>query len=115
MKADDLEKLDDSSLADLIKRAQDLLDTRKKQRRADAIEAARAKLAEAGLTPEDLVAETRKPRAGKGPGKSDVLRAGQRYVNPDDQNQVWMSGKGRRPDWIKALQKKGRLPTPEKS
>jgi DNA-binding protein H-NS len=110
MTDDQLEKLDDSELENVIGRAQGLLAARKEQRRKDALEAARAKLAEAGLTPADLMAATRKKSA-----KSDVIAGGQVYVNPENPKQKWTSGRGRRPSWFKALEKKGKTPSPEKA
>ncbi len=107
----DLETLSDDDLAKTIEQAQGLLKSRKEQRRTDALESARAKLAEAGLTPADLVAATKK-RSSRA-ANADVLKAGQRYVNPDNPKEVWVSGRGRRPSWFKALEKKGRVPSPE--
>jgi DNA-binding protein H-NS len=109
MTDDQLEKLDDSGLQKVIERAQGLLATRKEKRRTDALEAARAKLAEAGLTPADLMAASKKPRTKS----SDVLQAGQVYINPDDPKQKWTSGRGRRPSWFKALEKQGKFPNPQ--
>lgn len=110
MTADDLEKLDDQALEGFIEQAQALLKTRKAQRKQDAIEAARARLAEVGLSFRDVASAPAKSARKRERGPS--LQAGQRYVNPADPKQVWMSGRGRRPAWVKALEKKGQLPDP---
>ncbi len=108
MKNEDLDKMADADIEQLITAGQKLLAARKEQRRKDAIESARSTLANAGLTPDDLVAASKKRTA-----KADILPAGRNYVNPDNRKQVWISGRGRRPLWFKALEKKGQVPSPE--
>ncbi len=107
MKTIDLDNLSDSEIEKVIAEGQLLLKVRGQQRREDALEAARAKLAEAGLTPQDLINATRKR-----PAPSTALASGQKFVNPDNPKETWTSGRGRRPAWFKALEKKGQVPPP---
>lgn len=100
----DLEKLKDEELHDVIARAQALLEERKKAARQKAIEDAQAALAAVGLTFRD-VNTTRS-------AKKSPLPQGQKYVNPDDPSQVWVSGRGRRPKWLAALDAQGKMPKP---
>ncbi len=110
VKTTDLEQLDEAALEGVIEKAQDLLKTRKEQRRKDAIETARAKLAEVNLTFRDVAdAPPAKRKRGDGP----PLKAGQTYVNPATPSEKWVSGRGRRPAWLKALEKKGQMPKPQ--
>lgn len=107
MKPIDLAGLSDAEIQTLIADGQELLKTRATQRREEALEAARAKLAEAGLTPQDLIAATRKR-----PASTASLPSGQKYVNPDNPKETWVSGRGRRPAWFKALERAGQKPRP---
>lgn len=110
MKANELEKLDDGELAELIDQAQQILIDRKERRKQEAIEAARSALAGVGLSFRD-VANPKVQRVARTSGGA-VLAAGKRYVNPADPKQVWTSGRGRRPTWVKELERKGQLPDP---
>lgn len=112
MKSQDLEKLNDEQLAEMIETAQTMLKDRKEQRKKDAIEAARATLAGAGLTFSDAAKFTA-PAATRSRSRGNALQAGKRYVNPADPSQVWESKKGRRPLWVQELQKKGQLQAEE--
>jgi hypothetical protein len=106
MTPEDLEHVkDDDTLRAIIGRAQTLLTDRAKQREKDAIAEARAALAKAGLTFKDVEGIDR-----KGAKKTAGLKAGQKIVHPDDPKKVYTAGKGRRPDWVNALEKEGRLP-----
>lgn len=64
----------------------------RKQERAGVIAELHAKMAEYGLTIEDL-ASTRKPKAGKS-------KAPAKYRGPS--GELWVGGPGRRPEWVKA-------------
>ncbi len=106
----DLNPLKDEELKDVIKRAEDLLEERKEARRQKAIDDAKASLAAVGLTFRDVGTQPSK-RARKA---SAALPGGQRYVNPANPSQVWISGRGRRPKWLAELEAKGKLPAPQK-
>jgi hypothetical protein len=95
----------DDTLRAIISRAQDLLTQRAKKREEDAIAAARAELAKAGLTFADVEGIDRKKAK-----KTAPLKAGQKIVHPDDPKKVYVAGKGRRPEWVNKLEKDGRLP-----
>jgi DNA-binding protein H-NS len=82
-----------------------LLKKRAEQRRKEAIASARITLAGVNLTFRDVVNEPSGPKAAQTP-----LPAGQRDVNPANSKQVWVSGRGRRPSWFKAVEKKGQVP-----
>jgi DNA-binding protein H-NS len=98
MKLDTLDACTDVELTTLIKTAETMLARRKEQRRKEAIQSARAKLAEVGLTFGDLASE-------RAPGdKTAVIPKGQRFVNPANPDQVWVSGRGRRPGWMETLE-----------
>ncbi len=109
MKSIDLNGLSDADIQKLIEDGQELLKARAKQRREEALEAAKAALAGAGLTPQDLIAATRKRSTG-----AAALPSGQKFVNPDNPKQTWTSGRGRRPTWFQALERAGRIPAPAK-
>jgi DNA-binding protein H-NS len=108
----DISAMSDDELAAMIEQVQALLATRKEQRKAEAVAAARARLAEVGLTFRDVAASPAR-RAGRGQSPAASRPTGLRYINPADPSQVWVSGRGRRPDWVKALEKKGQLPNPQ--
>ena len=107
MKTIDLQGLGDAEIEKLIADGQELLKVRAAQRRSEALEAAKATLEKAGLTPQDLIAATRKRSAG-----GAAIQSGQKYVNPANPKETWTSGRGRRPDWFKALEKRGQIPAP---
>ena len=109
MKTIDLDSLSDAEIEKVIADGQSLLKVRGLQRREEALEAAKAALAGAGLTPQDLIAATRKRSTG-----AATLPSGQKFVNPDNPKETWTSGRGRRPAWFKALEKSGRMPQPAK-
>jgi DNA-binding protein H-NS len=112
----DISALSDADLTALIEQARGLLATRQEQRKKDAVEAARARLAEVGLTFRDVAAKSKsrtdreQSRERKGAVKPPT---GGRYINPSDPSQVWVAGRGRRPDWVKVLEAKGQLPDPQ--
>lgn len=102
----ELNELNDGELEELVLKIRSVLSDRQAERRRVAIEQASEILKKAGVDPGELTAVKRK-RAEK------PLPAGKRYKNPTNPKQVWVSGRGRRPSWVKALEKKGQLPDPE--
>lgn len=101
-----LTDLTDDDLRSLITAAGDLLVERRESAKQQAIEDARARLAEVGLTFRDL--------GGGTPGKrrSSKLHNGDKYTNPLDPAQVHIVGRGRPPKWFSDLESKGLLPAP---
>lgn len=65
----------------------------RKEERARAIADIQAKMAEWGLTAEDLGAVKRKPAASKS-------KAPAKYKGPN--GELWSGGPGRKPEWVKA-------------
>lgn len=102
-----LTNLTDDELRSLITAAGDLLVERREAAKQKAIEEARAKLAEVGLTFRDLGGGTATPRK-----RSSKLRNGDRYANPVDPSQVHVVGRGRPPKWFTDLEAKDLLPQP---
>src|SRR5262245_13048041 len=103
----DLEALDDAGLQGVISRAEQLLKDRAADRRQQAIDEAKARLASVGLTFRDVVGKS------KGPAKPGAA-TGTKYINPADPSQTYTTGRGRPPKWFAALQAKGKLPEPAK-
>ena len=108
-----LESLDHAGLQEVMRRAGELLKERERGRQREAIEQARAILAGAGLTVQDLMSNGGRP-AGPTKGKKAGAggRAGARYANPADPSQVYAPGRGRAPRWYGELKAKGELPEP---
>lgn len=117
---DALESLDDAALHEVVRRAEELLESREVSKRREALEQARAILAGAGLSPQDLLGEARfagarsvgRPAAKGGAAKGSGAKAGARYANPANPAQVYKLGAGRPPKWWTDLKAKGRLPEP---
>jgi len=103
-----LDGLDDAGLQEVMRRAGELLKERERAKQREAIDQARAILAGAGLSPQDLIG-TRTSGARK-TGSSG--RAGQRYANPDNPAQVYAVGRGRAPKWYAERKAAGTLPAP---
>ena len=97
-----LNELQDAELQTVIEQSQSLLKQRDQERKAKAIEQARATLAAAGLTLRDLNGNVRK-RPGKGP----VYHGGHSYQHPANKALVW-NGKGKKPGWLVALEAEGK-------
>ena len=101
-----LAAMTDGELAQVIEQAQTLLTTRAEKRKADAMEEIRRLAAsvqiqvrfDAGL----------KPKASK----ATMLKAGERYINPDDPSRSYTVGKGKPPNWFTTLRDRNRLPIP---
>lgn len=126
-----LTDLDDAALEAVIARAQELRRDRERSRRREALDQARAILAGAGLSVEDLMdgdarsggrANTRpgsRPAAraagGTRPSRASSassVKAGTRYANPANPSQVYSPGRGRAPKWYAELKARGELPPP---
>jgi hypothetical protein len=119
-----LESLDDATLQEVMRRARELLQERERTRQQDAIERARAILSEAGVSVQALLDETgRGTTAGRGARKAgggstatgsspELPRKGARYANPADPSQIHVRGRGREPNWFKALRERGEMPEP---
>ena len=118
-----LDSLDDAALQEVLRRSQDLLKQREHARQRDAIERASAILAEAGLSVQDMLAATSRNAASKGArkhggegstngGSPSLPRKGMRYANPANPTQIHERGRGREPNWFKALRERGELPEP---
>ena len=106
-----------------MRRAGELLKEREHARQRDAIEQARAILAGAGLSVQDMLGGTGRSAAGgkaargtavdgNASGTSAAPRKGARYANPDNPTQIHERGRGREPNWFKALRERGELPEP---
>jgi DNA-binding protein H-NS len=115
-----LETLDDAQLQDLMRRAGELLKERERQRQRDAIEQARAILASAGLSVQDMLdgvgrtkasGSARKPAAG-GADAASARKGGTRYANPANPSQIYEKGRGRTPNWFRELSARGETPEP---
>lgn len=66
----------------------------RKQERAGIIAELRAKMAEHGISAEDLAAASRKPAASKSAKPP-------KYQGPN--GELWAGGAGRKPEWVKAV------------
>lgn len=95
--------VDMATYSELVSQAQALMaqaEQVRKQERAGVIADIRARMAEYGLTFEDL---ERAPAARKaGAGKS---KAPAKYQGPN--GELWSGGPGRKPEWVKAVQAAG--------
>ena len=118
-----LESLDDAALQEILRRAGELLREREHARQRDAIERARAILAGAGLSVQDMLGGTGRGAAGGKAGRrtgadgyagstSAAPRKGARYANPDNPAQIHERGRGREPNRFKALRERGELAEP---
>lgn len=111
MTAEDLQKLSDDQLQDVIAAAGKIIEARREEKRRKAIDEATARLAEVGLTFRDLAKLRTKPAKSDRAARAK-LKPGDRYVNPADASQEWVVGRGRRPKWLNALEEKGAMPQP---
>ncbi len=105
MKLDTLDGLNDNELRLVIGRSEELLKTRDEDRKAKAMEDARAILAAAGLTFSDIAG---KGKGAKG-GKTQAYRGGTRYQHPVKKELVW-TAKGQKPGWLRDLEAEGKRP-----
>jgi DNA-binding protein H-NS len=93
-----LNELQDGDLRTTIEQAEGILKQRDADRKAKAIEDARATLAAAGLTLKDLGGNGKK-KAAKGP----VYHTGHTYQHPANKTLLW-NGKGKKPGWLVNLE-----------
>jgi DNA-binding protein H-NS len=99
-----LNELRDDELRTTIEQAGTLLKERDEERKAKAMEQAKATLAAAGLSLKDLVGKG-KSRNGKGA----VYHSGRTYQHPANKSLTW-NGKGKKPGWLAALEGEGKAP-----
>lgn len=101
MKFEMLDTMTDGDLRTVIDRAGELLKSRDRQRKDQALEDARAILAAAGLSLKEL--------AGKSPSGTrakPAYRGGYRYQHPAKPELIW-NAKGQKPNWLRQLEKSG--------
>jgi DNA-binding protein H-NS len=96
-----LNGLQDDELHTLIEQSQALLKQRDDDRKAKALDQARALLASVGLSLKDLNGKGR----GKAP-KAPVYHIGHTYQHPTNKALTW-PGKGKKPAWLTALEAEG--------
>lgn len=97
----DLESLSKDELQKLRREVEKAITTHEDRRRQNAIAAVERVAAEHGFTLAQLVGAP----AARGRGRRGVLPP--KYINPADPSQTW-SGRGRRPDWVKAALAEGK-------
>lgn len=97
-----LSELQDGELQTVIEQSQGLLQKRDDERKAKAIEVARATLAAAGLTLKDLNGKG-KSKMAKGP----VYHGGRTYQHPTNRALTW-NAKGKKPGWLVELETTGK-------
>jgi predicted metal-binding transcription factor (methanogenesis marker protein 9) len=100
IKADMLDAFNDEELGEVKVLADKLLKHRDEQRKAKALEEARATLAAAGLSLRDLSKARIKP--AKGPS----YKGGHAYQHPTNKSLVWRA-KGQKPVWLRELEAGG--------
>src|ERR1700750_373127 len=100
IKADMLDAFNDDELKEVKTLADRLLAKRDDERKAKAMDEARATLAAVGLTLKDLAKAKAKPV--KGP----QYKGGHSYQHPTDKALVW-AAKGKKPTWRTELEVKG--------
>lgn len=93
-----LNELQDVDLRTTIEQAEEILKQRDAERKAKAIENARATLAAAGLTLKDLGGNGKK-KAARGP----IYHSGHIYQHPANKTLLW-NGKGKKPGWLVNLE-----------
>jgi len=102
MKPETLDALKDDELRAVIGRAEELLKQHDRERKAKALEDARAILASAGLTLRDVASKA----TGANRGKVTAYRSGHHYQHPARKELVW-TAKGQKPNWLRELEKEG--------
>jgi DNA-binding protein H-NS len=100
VKLDSLADFNDEELWAVIDRSEELLKERDEDRKAKALEQARATLAAVGLSLKDLNAKSRK--VTKGP----VYHGGHQYQHPTNKGFTW-NGRGKKPGWLVTLEAEG--------
>lgn len=97
IKSDMLDAFSDEELREIKVLADKLLKKRDDERKAKAMEDARATLAAAGISLKDLIKAKIKP--GNGPS----YKGGHIYQHPTDKTLVWQA-KGQKPKWLRELE-----------
>lgn len=97
----ELESLSRAELEQLRADVEAALSTLSDRERKAALEAAQQAAMEHGFSLEELTATA----SGRGRGKAKAKRPA-KFRNPDDPNQTW-TGRGRKPQWIKAAEEAG--------
>lgn len=92
MKLDTLNELEDVDLRAVIGRAQELLEEHDKERKADALNKARALLESVGLSLKDVANGKAKP------AKAPVYKGGHVYQHPANKALTW-NARGKKPHW----------------
>jgi DNA-binding protein H-NS len=110
---DTLEAADESTLLEMIERANALLAQRQQSRRHDAMERAASDLEAAGISADEFAEYLRRRVKGKKPPASRPKTPRGRYVNPANPEQAYELGRGRPPKWFSELEASGQLPDPE--
>jgi len=100
IKPDMLDAFSDEELGEVKVLADNLLKHRDEERKAKALEEARATLAAAGLSLKDL------SRAKIKPAKGPSYKAGRTYQHPANKALVW-NAKGQKPNWLRELEASG--------
>lgn len=98
-----LETLKDDELQAVIGRATELLKQHERERKAKALDDARAILASAGLSLRDVAT-----KAGTA-AREKTYRRGHRYQHPAKRDLIW-TAKGQKPNWLRQLEAEGGRP-----
>jgi hypothetical protein len=101
IKPDSLDALNDEELRGVIVHSQELLKKRDGERKAKALNDARALLQSVGLSLKDISGKPKK-KAGKGP----LYKGGRVYQHPTDKTLVWKAN-GQKPNWLRELEAQG--------
>jgi DNA-binding protein H-NS len=101
----DLQTFSIEELEQLIGDAKSLLSIRVAERKAQAMAQARDILEAAGVSPRELA---RTKLADKKPALN--VKQGCKYTNPNNPDECWIAGKGRRPKWVADLGARGLQP-----
>jgi DNA-binding protein H-NS len=100
MTLDSLARLEDAELQGVIEQSQAILKQRDEDRKAKALEQARATLAAVGLSLKDLNGK------GHAKAKGPVYKGGHSYQHPTNKSLVW-NAKGQKPNWLRELEAGG--------
>lgn len=104
MKLDTLDALNDAELQAVIGRSNELLKSRDDERKAKALNDAKALLATVGLSLKDLASGK-----GRANSKAPAYKGGRIYRHPSDKALIW-NAKGQKPAWLRELEAKGVKP-----
>ena len=102
MKLETLDALMDDDLRAVIGRAEELLKQHDRERKAKALDDARAILASAGLSLRDVAGKA----TGANRGKTPSYRGGHHYQHPTNKALTW-NAKGQKPRWLRELEAAG--------